>query len=146
MTTILRFDEISDADVDAVIAVWQSAGLTRPWNDPRRDIDFARQGATSTVLVGRLNGEIVSTVMVGHDGHRGAVYYLGVHPGHRRHGYGRITMAAAENWLRERGVWKINLIVRGDNGQAVGFYDSIGYAVEPNLQLTRRLEPPPGET
>ena len=25
-------------DEAAVIALWQAAGLTRPWNDPKRDI------------------------------------------------------------------------------------------------------------
>ncbi len=142
MTTELLFDTITDSDLDAVIALWDAAGLTRPWNDPRRDIDFARQGENSTVLIGRADGATVTTVMVGHDGHRGAVYYLGVDPRHQGRGYGRVTMAAAERWLRDRGVWKINLIVRGDNKTAIGFYGSIGYEVEPNLQLTRRLGSP----
>lgn len=25
-------------DEDAVVALWEAAGLTRPWNDPRKDI------------------------------------------------------------------------------------------------------------
>jgi GNAT superfamily N-acetyltransferase len=28
-----------DADADAVVALWRLAGLTRPWNDPYRDIE-----------------------------------------------------------------------------------------------------------
>jgi hypothetical protein len=27
-----------DADEAAVVALWQRAGLTRPWNDPGKDI------------------------------------------------------------------------------------------------------------
>jgi len=26
------------ADEDAVVALWERCGLTRPWNDPRKDI------------------------------------------------------------------------------------------------------------
>lgn len=141
MTSDLRFDDIRDADVAAVIALWRDAGLTRPWNDPRRDIDFARAGGTSTVLVGRLDGTLAATVMVGHDGHRGTVYYLGVAPRFRGRGFGRRTMRAAEDWLRARGVWKLNLLVRGENERTIGFYEAIGYAIEPNVQLARRLEP-----
>jgi hypothetical protein len=30
-----------EADREAVIALWHAVGLTRPWNDPGRDIDRA---------------------------------------------------------------------------------------------------------
>ena len=65
--------------------------------------------------------------MVGHDGHRGWAYYLAVHPGVRRSGRGRQLMRAGEQWLRQRGVPKINLMVRTTNTEVVGFYTSLGY-------------------
>ena len=82
------------------MALWQRCGLTRPWNDPHADIALARRRDNSTVLIGRDNGAIVATVMVGHDGHRGWVYYVAVDPDGRKRGYGRAIMAAAEDWLR----------------------------------------------
>ena len=27
----------AESDEDAVVALWGAAGLTRPWNDPRKD-------------------------------------------------------------------------------------------------------------
>lgn len=74
--TELVFSEALDSDTDSIIALWQACGLTRPWNDPHNDIAFARTKPTSTMLVGRsAEGQnILSTVMVGHDGHRGWVY------------------------------------------------------------------------
>jgi ribosomal protein S18 acetylase RimI-like enzyme len=131
---------ITDAEIEAVVALWQRAGLTRPWNDPHRDIEFARAAENATVLVGRSGEEIVASVMVGHDGHRGAVYYLAVDPGKQGRGFGRAIMKAAEDWLKARGVWKLNLLVRGDNLGARGFYEAIGYAQEPNIQMGRRFE------
>ena len=53
--------------------------------------------------------------MTGFDGHRGWVYYLAVAPDRRGQGTGSALMAAAEGWLRERGLPKIQLMVRGDN-------------------------------
>ena len=44
------------------------------------------------MLVGRDGGAIVATAMVGHDGHRGWVYYVAVDPDHRGKGYGRAIM------------------------------------------------------
>src|SRR6185503_14686997 len=107
----LSISPITDADVEAIIALWQRCGLTRPWNDPAGDIAFARRGTNATVLVGRADKVIVASAMVGHDGHRGWVYYVAVDPDRQRHHFGRAIMAAAEDWLRREGVQKIMLMV-----------------------------------
>ena len=39
------FREIEDRDVEAVVALWQDCRLARAWNDPYKDISFARAGA-----------------------------------------------------------------------------------------------------
>lgn len=61
------------------------------------------------MLIGRDAGAIVATVMVGHDGHRGWVYYVAVDPDGRKRGHGRVMMAAAEDWLRAAGISKLQL-------------------------------------
>ena len=93
---------------NAVIALWQRCGLTRPWNDPASDIAFARRGKNATILIGRVDGAIVATAMVGHDGHRGWVYYVAVDPDTQGKDFGRAIMAAAEDWLRGQGVTKVD--------------------------------------
>src|SRR6266576_4516522 len=123
----LSIAPIEDADVAAVIALWQRCGLTRPWNDPAADIALARRGPNSTVLTGRDGGAIAATAMVGHDGHRGWVYYVAVDPDRRANGHGRAIMNAAEEWLRQAGIPKLQLLVRRDNAKAGAFYQSIGY-------------------
>ena len=71
-------------DRDAVIVLWTAAGLTRPWNDPVLDFERALGGPSSTILVGEADGALVATAMVGHDGHRGWVYYVAVREDARR--------------------------------------------------------------
>ena len=66
---------------------------------PRKPTSRWRAGTNSTVLIGRSGAAIVATAMVGHDGHRGWVYYVTVDPDHRAQGYGRAIMNAAEDWL-----------------------------------------------
>jgi ribosomal protein S18 acetylase RimI-like enzyme len=127
------------ADRDAVIAAWKEAGLTRPWNDPVDDFERACAGATSAVLVGIEGEDLVATAMVGDDGHRGWVYYVAVREDVRGHGHGRAMMAAAEAWLRERGVVKVQLMIRDTNLGVVGFYESLGYEETPVRVLGRWL-------
>jgi ribosomal protein S18 acetylase RimI-like enzyme len=136
----LAIAPIDDADVADVIALWQACNLTRPWNDPAADIALARKGSNATVLVGRDGGTIVATVLVGHDGHRGWVYYLAVDPDRRHKGYGRIMMDAAERWLRERGIEKLQLMVRPDNRVVKNFYQSLGYSMQERIVYAKWLD------
>jgi ribosomal protein S18 acetylase RimI-like enzyme len=141
----LAIADIADADVATVIALWQACGLTRPWNDPAADIALARRGPHSTVLIGRNADEIVATAMVGHDGHRGWVYYVATDPDRRAKGYGRAIMSAAEDWLRAAGIPKLQLLVRPENSGVAAFYQSIGFGEQRILFFTKWLdgrEPP----
>jgi ribosomal protein S18 acetylase RimI-like enzyme len=136
----LAFREVQDVDVESVVSLWKACGLTRPWNDPYKDIRFAREGETSTVLVGFIEDRLVASVMAGHDGHRGVLYYLAVDPAFQKRGFGRAAVAAAEAWLRERGVWKINLMVRSDNEKAGSFYERLGYEINPVTSFGKRID------
>jgi hypothetical protein len=139
-TAALTIAPIVDADVAAVVTLWQRCELTRPWNDPATDIAFARKGPNSTVLVGREGGNTVASVMVGHDGHRGGVYYVAVDPDHRGKGHGRAIMNAAEDWLRQAGVVKLQLMVRSDNTKVQAFYVSIGYDAQQRVTFAKWLD------
>jgi ribosomal protein S18 acetylase RimI-like enzyme len=138
--TTLAISPIVEADVDAVIALWQRCGLTRPWNDPASDIAFARRGDNATILTGRVSGALVATAMVGHDGHRGWVYYVAVDPDRQGQDFGRAIMAAAEDWLRARDVTKVMLMVRPDNVSVRAFYDRLGYDVQERVIYAKWLD------
>lgn len=132
---------IADGEEAAVISLWHACELTRPWNDPARDLLFARGGPASDVLVGVLDGRIAASAMVGHDGHRGIVYYLAVDPALKRQGLGREMMQAAERWLLDRGVWKVNLFVRHDNAPVLSFYDALCYEPQAVQVLGKWIDP-----
>ena len=134
------FRDIADSDVEAVVALWRTCGLTRPWNDPYKDISFARESENATILVLEREGRIVATVMAGHDGHRGMLYYVAVDPSCQGQGIGKSAVRAAEAWLASRGVWKTNLLVRPENAAVKGFYEALGYTVNPVLCMARKLD------
>ena len=127
-------------DAAAVIELWEACGLTRPWNDPRRDFALALDGATSTVLILRQGDILAGSVMVGFDGHRGWIYYLAVAASHAKRGLGRGLSAVAEDWLRARGVPKLMLLVRPENEAVRGFYGALGYEEEPRIIFSKRLD------
>jgi ribosomal protein S18 acetylase RimI-like enzyme len=139
MTDIRRY---RDADLDAVVALWEACDLVRPWNPPARDIAFCRSSGHGEVFVAEVEGRIVGTAMAGHDGHRGWIYYVAVDPGHRQRALGRALMGHAESWLAELGVPKVQLLIRETNTAVASFYERLGYAAEPRLVMSKRLRDP----
>jgi ribosomal protein S18 acetylase RimI-like enzyme len=137
MAALIRLFE--DRDLEAVVRLWELCDLIRPWNPPKRDIDFCLSSGHGALFVTEADDTIVGTVMAGHDGHRGWVYYVAVSPPQRRTGLGRELMAHAENWLARQGVPKLMLMIRETNMAVQGFYEAIGYSLEPRIAMSKWL-------
>lgn len=120
------------ADTESVVALWTEAGLTRPWNDPRLDIERKLTVQPELFLVVEdeersTSARIIGTVMAGYDGHRGWLYYLATARSHRHRGIARSLVREAERLLLDMGCPKVQLMVREGNEGALGFYDDLGY-------------------
>ena len=127
-------------DEAAVISLWESCDLVRPWNDPQKDILRKQAVRPDLFLVGELDGKILASVMAGYEGHRGWLNYLAVHPEHQRRSFARAMVAEAEQRLRNAGCPKINLQVRNSNRGVIEFYQRIGYSIDDVVSLGKRLE------
>lgn len=138
----LAAHEADSAIGEAIVALWDRCALTRPWNDARADLSLALKGPASAVLVAEAGDVLVGATLVGHDGHRGALYYLAVDPSHRAKGLGRTLVEAAEAWLRAAGISKLNVMIRDDNAGARRFYEVIGFAADPVSVMSHRLVAP----
>lgn len=132
---------LPEACYGAAVRLWHDAGLTRPWNDPEADLRRAVSGSASDVLaaIGD-DGRLMATAMVGHDGHRGWVYYLAVDAAAQGRGLGKQMMAACEEWVRSRDIPKIQLMIRAANRSVLGFYEHLGYVEAETVVLGRRLD------
>lgn len=135
----LTVGPVHDAELPALVALWQACNLVMPYNDPLDDIAFARGRSHSEVLVGRLDGRPVASVMAGHDGHRGWLYYVAVDPAHRHQGLGADIVTAGEDWLRRHGVRKVLLMIRETNTAVKAFYERVGYNAVPRVVMERWL-------
>jgi ribosomal protein S18 acetylase RimI-like enzyme len=131
--------ELEGADVASAAALWTETGLTRQWNDPEADFHRALSGLTSSVLGLKHDNVLVGSVMVGHDGHRGWMYYLAVPRDHQGKGIGSELIRTAEVWLRAMGAVKVQLMVRSHNDSLSSFYENAGYEVNDVQVLSRWL-------
>ncbi|MER5478776.1 GNAT family acetyltransferase [Streptomyces sp. NPDC002734] len=128
-----------DPDTDAVVALWEAAGLTRPWNSPWADVRRKQTVQPEMFFVAEDDGRIVGTVMAGYDGHRGWINYLAVSDDRRGTGLGRSLVERAEAALTALGCPKVQLQVRLDNIGVIDFYERLGYAPYEAISLGKRL-------
>lgn len=129
----------TETDRAAVVALWHRCGLTRPWNDPGRDIDRKLAVQPELFCVGEVDGAVVASVMAGYDGHRGWMNYLAVDPGMQGRRYGHALVAHVEAALAAVGCPKVNLQVRAGNAAVLGFYAALGYAQDDVVSMGKRL-------
>ncbi|PRB67602.1 GNAT family acetyltransferase [Arthrobacter sp. MYb213] len=136
----MEIRELEVPEIGQATALWQSVEITRPWNDPTSDAHKALENQSSTILAGHHEQRLVATAMVGFDGHRGWLYYVAVHPDMQGQGFGQQIIEAASRWLAEQGVPKVQLMVRTENTDVIGFYERLGYEAQDVVVLGKRLE------
>ena len=128
-------------DEAGVIALWQKTGLTRSWNDPKKDIIRKLKVQADWFLVAEQDRKIIASVMAGYDGHRGWINYLAVDPSVQGKGIASKLMQYVEKELEEFGCPKINLQIRKGNQSVMEFYQKIGYQQDDVVSFGKRLIP-----
>jgi len=131
----------TEQDTEQVVALWHRCELTRPWNDPHKDIKRKLQVGRELFLVGTVEDNLMACIMGGYEGHRGWINYLAVDPDYRRRGYAQALVKTLEKMLLECGCPKINLQIRHGNTAVQQFYESLGFADDKAMSMGKRLIP-----
>ena len=140
----MKIRPFCEQDRPAVIKLWSDCDLTRPWNDPNKDISRKMAFQPELFLVGVVlddqdKEQVIASAMAGYDGHRGSVFYLAVSPEYQNQGIGQQMMSEIETRLMAVGCPKLNIVVRSSNDKVLGFYDKLAYAPDDVVSLGKRL-------
>lgn len=129
-----------DRDEPAVIRLWSEVlPKTAPHHDATKSLKQKLAHDRELILVATIDDRVIGAVMGGFDGHRGWIYSLAVDSSHRRQGIGTALVRQMESLLRQRGCLKLNLQVRASNAQVIAFYEELGFEVEQNISMGKRL-------
>ncbi|MGB7449281.1 MAG: GNAT family acetyltransferase [Ornithinimicrobium sp.] len=137
----MRIRPFDRGDTDAVVALWHEVSITRPWNDPHRDIERKMTVQPELFLVGVVDDHVVATAMSGFDGHRGWLYYFAVSPAHQSAGLGSALLQHVEQLLIDAGCPKLNVQIRDGAHDLVARYERWGYAQDGATGMGKRLIP-----
>ncbi|MCR5655711.1 MAG: GNAT family N-acetyltransferase [Lachnospiraceae bacterium] len=105
-----------------------------------RSIDDSREGVErfltrnpSTSVVAEEDGKIVGAILCGHDGRRGCLYHVCVHPDHRLRGIGKSMVVFAMEALKREKINKVSLIAFTKNDIGNAFWKEIGWTKREDL-------------
>ncbi|MBF7688682.1 GNAT family acetyltransferase [Acinetobacter rathckeae] len=128
-----------DKDLDPILELWESCGITRPWNHPETDFFRKMAQKDNLFLVAEKDNTVIGSIMGGYDGHRGWIHYLAVHPNHQRIGIATALMQNIERRLIAVGCPKVQLMVRADNTSVIDFYEQLDFEKIESVSLGKRL-------
>ena len=129
-------------DYDAIFELWNSTEQSRralnPVDDSRDGIDHYLKRNPNTCFATIVDDRIVGVILSGHDGRRGIIHHLCVHPDYRRMGIASHLVAQSEEALKHEGIQKIFGLVFKDNDVANMFWETQGYTVRTNLNYRNK--------
>ena len=135
-------------DYDQIFALWnsteQSKRALNPVDDSREGIArYLKRNPTTCFLALSKDGsgdapEVVGVILTGHDGRRGIIHHMCVHPSFRRQGIARMLVQKAEEALKAEGINKIFGLVFKDNDPANAFWENQGYSLRTNLNYRNK--------
>lgn len=141
---IAAIRDLSIADYDDLIRMWGKAGLpSRPrGRDSREAITRQMEGGTSLFLGAEQDGELVGVVLGTHDGRKGWINRLAVHPAHRRRGIGRALVYAVEARLEAMRIEIIGSLIEDWNEDSMAFFARLGYVAHRDIvYFSKRRSP-----
>ncbi len=146
MSVSIRLVTISD--YDALYSLWcsteQSRRALNTVDDSREGIErYLKRNPTTCFLAESKDGsgdadEIVGVILSGHDGRRGIIHHMCVHPSYRREGIAHALVQKAEEALKKEGINKIFGLVFKDNDVANAFWEKQGYTLRTNLNYRNK--------
>jgi len=123
-------------DYDATIALWsESEGVRLRDADSRAGIEKYLRRNPGLSFVAEEEGQLVGTIMAGHDGKRGYVQHLSVADSHRRKGIATQLVSLCLEALKQEGILKSHLMILPENETAKQFWASQGWACRSDIQL-----------
>jgi ribosomal protein S18 acetylase RimI-like enzyme len=137
---MFSIETYTDDHFAAVDALWREAFPNdNAWNAATVSIPEKLKLQPNLLFVAIETGSVVGSVMAGYDGHRGWISRAAVRKSSRRRGIGQALIGEAERRLAALGCIKVNLQVVASNASVVGFYQALGYEVEPRVSMGKHL-------
>lgn len=126
-----------------VFALWkQCEGIGLSSADSREGIQMYLDRNPGMCFVALLDGKIVGAILAGHDGRRGYIHHLAIHPDYRRKGLARQLVGHSMAVLAAFCIQKCHLFIFTDNLDGIEFWKRIGWLHRSDICIvSKNIEP-----
>ena len=132
----MNYRQMQISDYDALLACWQDqVGITINDCDTHAGIERFLQRNPGLSFVAEDNGNIVGTLMCGHDGRRGYLHHMWVDSQQRGQGIAKHLFELCIKALEAIAIHKAHLFVLIDNKAAHDFWSNVGCEQREDLHI-----------
>ena len=132
----LNIHEMNVDDYQEIYNLWALSpqiGLSKA--DSHHSIQLFLERNPGMSFTAWQEGKLVGSVLCGHDGRRGYIHHLMVHPDYRRKGLGQSLVSRCMFALTRIGIQKVHLFVYEDNAAGMNFWESLGWTKRVELTM-----------
>ncbi len=128
-------------DYEPLVALWQQAGLSIRQTGRDGPAAFARQLTLGTqrVIGLRAADRLVAAAVLTHDGRKGWINRLAVHPDWQRQGLASRLVTEAERWFTDDlglEVWAA--LIEEENAPSLALFDRLGFQRHAIVYVSKR--------
>lgn len=128
---------------DDVLALWQQGrGVGLSDADSRENIQAYLDRNPGMSFVATAGGKVVGIVLAGHDGRRGYIHHLAVHPDCRRQGIGCRLVDRCLTVLADSGIHKCHIFIFNNNADGIAFWKSVGWTHRSDIGVISKIIEP----
>ena len=122
-------------DYQGVHDLWMTIKgfVIRSIDDSRTGVERFLKRNPTTSVVAEENGEIVGSILCGHDGRRGCLYHVCVREDCRMRGIGKSMVVRCMEELEKEKISKVSLIAFTENDIGNAFWKEIGWTKREDL-------------
>lgn len=116
-------------DYDALIELWKAAQLPYKPNgrDSKQKIESELKKGVAIFLVAEKDKKIIGSIFGTHDGRKGWINRVAVHPQYRQQGIAKMLVSEVEKKLDELGIDIIACLIEDWNDRSMKVFEKLGY-------------------
>jgi len=144
MPDSIKLRNFKITDFESVISLWNDAGLPyRPKGRDRKEkIEKELENDCSIFLVVEHSNKIIGVVFGTHDGRKGWINRLAVHPTYRNKGIAKMLVTEVEKCFLNRGIEIMTCLIERENVDSQSAFKKLGFKEWSDIvYFSKRMNP-----